>query len=100
MNWYPFVGLFVGALLSWGVPYVRVGLERVKETGNFADWPKFDGRYVALTFYPLFFIAVSILTERGAWDAIKELDFISAVLLTYAGGRFGNEIIKGIRAIF
>lgn len=96
-NLLPVLGLLIGSILSWLVPYLRAGLEKVQETDCWADWPKFKPGYLAMTIYPLFNIGLSCLTEVGALAAILQLDFISAVLITYAGSRLGHEGIKIIQ---
>lgn len=94
----PILGLLVGSILSWLIPYLRAGLEKVQETDSWKDWPKFKPGYLAMTAYPLLPIAVSCLTSEGALEAILSLSFINAVLTTYAGARVGHEGIKIIQA--
>ena len=93
-NLTPIVGLIVGSILAWAVPYVRAGLEEVQKTDSWAAWPPFKPGYVSMTIYPLVIIGVGMLTEEELLAKILALSFVPAVLYTYGGSRIGHEVVK------
>ena len=99
-NIVPFIGLLVGAILAWAVPYLRAGLEAVQEADSWSAWPKFKVGYISMTIYPLLIVGVAMLTEVGILEKILALNFINAVLYTYGSARLGHEAVKFIALPF
>lgn len=95
----PFIGLILGAILAWLVPYLRAGLEAIQKADSWSAWPKFKVGYVSMTLYPLLLIGVQLVTVEGTLDTLMKLSFVAAVLYTYGGARVGHEVVKGIISV-
>ena len=100
MQYLPLIGLLVGTLLRVIVPYLRTGLERVAETGNFVDWPVFDWRYLSLFLLPIVEFGVAFLTVQGLWSAAFSWGFVPAVALAYAGADIGRDVVGAASAVY
>jgi len=99
--WYVAVlGLLLGVALKVLVPYVRVGLEDVAETGSFAMWPVFDWRYLAMFLLPLLEFGVAFLITPGLFAIVASWAFITAVAFGYSGSDIGKEAAKSIVAVY
>ena len=99
-NIVPFIGLLLGAILAWAVPYLRAGLEAVEEADSFAAWPKFKVGYISMTLYPLLLVGIGMLTDKAILDTILGLSFYAAVLYTYGASRAGHEVVKFAAVVY
>ncbi len=96
----PFVGLFIiGPGLRVIVPYVRHGLEMVAETGQIADFPRPDWRYLALFLLPALEYGVAFAITEGLVEIVSAWTMTGAILAGYSGASLGNEVVQAAVAM-
>lgn len=97
---HPIFALVFGTLLAVVVPYVRVLLQRVAETGSVRDLGMpFDWRYLAMFLTPLLELGVLLLTTQGLWGVATAWTWTYAAMLGYSGSDLAKELTKATRAV-
>lgn len=95
----PFVGLLVGAVLRYFVPWIVEGLKRVGEREDWLAFPCLSPKYLSSVVIAVVGFVIAFLTVPGLFEAFCSWGFIPAIALSYSGQALGRDLIKGIGGV-